>query len=101
MYELILKNISRIVNISRSDEEYLLSVLTPRKLRKRQYLVQAGDVCRFECFVNKGCLRQYYVDDSGQEHILMFGIEDWWIADMYSLTTGNAALTNVDALEDS
>jgi CRP-like cAMP-binding protein len=41
------------------------------------------------------------VDDSGQEHILMFGIEDWWIADMYSLTTGNPALTNVDALEDS
>jgi CRP-like cAMP-binding protein len=101
MYELILKNISRIVNISKADEEYLLSVLLPKKLRKRQYLVQAGDLCRFECFVNKGCLRQYYVDDSGQEHILMFGIEDWWIADMYSLTTGNPALTNVDALEDS
>jgi CRP-like cAMP-binding protein len=101
MYELILENISRHVNLRKEDEEYFVSVLQPRKLRKRQYLVQAGDICRFECFVNKGCLRQYYTDDSGLEHILMFGIEDWWISDMYGLITGKPALSNVEALEDS
>jgi CRP-like cAMP-binding protein len=101
MYELILQNISPYTTLAREEEEYFKSVLQPRHLRKRQYLVQAGDVCRFECFVNKGCLRQFYTDESGQEHVVMFGMEDWWITDMYGLITGKPALTNVDALEDS
>ncbi len=101
MYDLILKNIAPYTTLTSEEQEYLISILQPKLLRKRQYLVQAGDICRFECFVNKGCLRQYYTDESGQEHIVMFGMEDWWIADMYSLITGKPALTNVDALEDS
>src|ERR1051326_789895 len=101
MYELILQNISRFNVFTEEEKKYFLSILQHKQLRKRQYLVQAGDACRFECFVNKGCLRQYYVDDSGQEHIMMFAIEGWWTSDMYSLVTGEPSLTNVDALEDS
>ena len=55
----------------------------------------------FENFVNKGCLRAYTVDEQGQEHIAMFGIEGWWISDMYSFLTNTPATQNIDALEDS
>lgn len=101
MYDLILKNIAQYITLSNEERDYFISVLLPKKLRKRQYLVQAGDACRYECFINKGCLRQYYVDEAGQEHIVMFAEEGWWISDMYGLVTGKAALTNVDALEDA
>jgi CRP-like cAMP-binding protein len=101
MYSLILQNISRHISLTEEETGYFTSFLQVKKLRKRQYLVQAGDLCRYECFINTGCLRQYYLDDVGQEHIVMFGIEDWWISDMYGLVTGKPALTNVDALEDS
>lgn len=101
MYELILKNIGRYIQLTAEEEEYFTSILQIRLLRKRQYLVQAGDICRHECFVNKGCLRAYHIDEKGFEHVVMFGIEDWWISDMYSLITGEPALMSVDALEDS
>jgi CRP-like cAMP-binding protein len=100
MFELILANVSKHINLSEEEKEYFLSILQPKKLRRRQYLVQAGEPCRYECFVTKGCLRQYYVDDKGLERILSFAVEDYWMSDMYGLITGQPALTNIDALED-
>ncbi|HEX2533105.1 MAG TPA: Crp/Fnr family transcriptional regulator [Chitinophagaceae bacterium] len=101
MPELILKNIARHIALDPEEEAYFLSVLQPRKLRRRQYLVQAGEPCRYECFVEKGCLRQYFLDDQGQEHVTVFAVEDWWISDMYGLITGKPSLTYVDAVEES
>lgn len=101
MHDSILAHVSRFVTLTEEEKQYFVSILQPKKLRKRQYLVQAGEQCRYECYVNKGCLRQYYVDDAGQEHTVMLAIEDWWVSDMYSLVTGHPALTNVDAIEES
>ena len=101
MYELMLKNIARHVTLTPEEVDDFTSILQVKKLRRRQYLVQAGEPCRYEYFVNKGCLRQYYVSETGQEHIAGFAVEDWWISDMYGLVTGKPSLTNIDALEDS
>jgi CRP-like cAMP-binding protein len=101
MFELILKNVSRHITLTAEEEARFTSILKKKTLRKKQYLLQAGDVCRYECFVNKGCLRTYLVDEKGQEHIVQFGIEEWWIGDMYSFITGQPGLYHIDALEDS
>ncbi|HEU4471840.1 MAG TPA: Crp/Fnr family transcriptional regulator [Flavisolibacter sp.] len=100
MYELILQNVSRHISLTEEEKEHFLSLLQPRKLRRHQYLVQAGDPCRYECFVNSGIVRQYYLDNKGTEHIAMFGMPDWWVSDMFGLVTGRASLTNIDALTD-
>ncbi|WP_225975579.1 Crp/Fnr family transcriptional regulator [Panacibacter ginsenosidivorans] len=101
MYDLILKNIADHITLSNEERDYFISILKNKSLRRKQYLVQAGDPCRYECFITKGCLRQYYVDEAGQEHILMFAEEGWWISDMFGFVSGKVALTNVDALEDA
>jgi CRP-like cAMP-binding protein len=101
MHETLLKNIDSLIDLTKEEKEYFLSILKEKKLRKRQYHVQAGDMCRYETYVVKGCLRQYYVDDEGIEHTVSFAIEDWWISDMYGLITGNPSLTNIEAIEDS
>jgi CRP-like cAMP-binding protein len=100
MYDLILENISRHIQLTSEEVEYFKSLLHHRTLRKRQYLLQAGDICRFENFVSKGCLRAYTVDSKGEEHIAMFGMEGWWIADLYSFLTATPAKQHIDALED-
>ena len=86
-----------------SEEEFNLGTtfLTPKKLRKRQYLLQAGDVCKWVVFIERGCLRFYTLDDSGGEHVLGFGIEGWWMSDLESFQTRKPATRNLDALEDS
>jgi len=86
-----------------SEEDFNLgtSLLIPKKLRKRQYLLQAGDECRWVAFVSRGCLRQYSLDDQGKEHILMFAIEGGWITDAASYHAHEPSTSNIDALEDS
>ena len=100
MFDLILQNVSKYIQLTAEEKDYFISVLKPKKLKRRQYLAQAGEPCRYECFVTKGCLRQYYVDDKGADRILGFAIEDYWMSDMHALITGEGALTNIDALED-
>lgn len=72
-----------------------------KNLRKRQYLLQEGDISHYNSFVAKGCMRLYHVGENGAEHILKFAIENWWIADYESYNSGTPSKNNVDALEDS
>jgi CRP-like cAMP-binding protein len=101
MYELILKNVSKFIQLTPQETDYFISILHTKKVKKRQYLLHEGEVCRYQFFVNKGCLRSYYTDDKGLEHVAQFAIEDWWIGDMYSFLTATPARLNIDALEDS
>lgn len=101
MWESILKSISKHIQLSEEETEYFTSLLTVKKLRKRQYLLQEGDIMRHETFVVKGCLRTYKIDVKGQEHVVHFSIEDWWVGDMYSFLTGTPSRLNIDCLEDT
>lgn len=90
-------------HVEMSDEEFNVGTtfLIPKKLRRRQYLLQAGDVCRWLAFISKGCLRQYTSDDAGTEHIIGFGVEGSWMTDLDSYRPRHPSTTNIDALEDS
>jgi CRP-like cAMP-binding protein len=77
------------------------AVCTVRKLRKKQYLLQEGDVWQFNAFVSEGCMRTYRVDDKGYEHILQFSPEKYWTGDRESLLSGTPSRYNIDAIEDS
>jgi CRP-like cAMP-binding protein len=83
------------------NETMIEAVSVTKKLRKPQYLLQEGDVCRHNAFIAKGCLRSYRVGNDGTEHILRFAIENWWTSDRESFTTGLPSKNNIDALEDS
>ena len=101
MYDLILKNISRFITLTPEEEQYFISLLKVKKLRKKQYLLQEGEICRNEYFVIKGCLRTYTIDEKGLEHVIQFSIEDWWTGDKYSFLTQNPSSYTIDAIEDS
>lgn len=100
MYDLFFKQFNQRVPLSADEQEQIRSFLMPKKLRKKQYLLQEGDVCKAIAFVEKGALREYSVDN-GTEHIIQFALEGWTIADLFSFLTGEPATYNIDALEDS
>jgi CRP-like cAMP-binding protein len=101
MFETFRKYISDKARLTDDELEMIKAVSVSKKLRKRQYLLQEGDVCRYYCFVAKGCLRQYRAGDDGAEHIMRFAIENWWISDRESIITGEPSKSYIDALEDS
>jgi CRP-like cAMP-binding protein len=72
-----------------------------KKLKRREFLLQQGDVCRDMAFVVSGSLRLYRTDEEAQEHIMRFAVENWWIADAESFRTGLPARGAIDALEDT
>ncbi len=74
--DLLLQNISRHVQLDKTETDFLLSSLQTKKLKRKELLLKKGNVCKTENFIVKGCLRVYTIDENGFEHILMFGIED-------------------------
>ncbi len=100
-YDLLLAHVGRYIELSPQEKEIFLSLIQFRRIRKRQYIVQQGAVNLYETFVNKGCLRTFYIDDHGKEYLVQFAVEDWWTGDLKSFLTQSPADYYVEALEDS
>lgn len=84
-----------------SDVELIANVFAPKKFRKRQYFLQEGEVCKYTVFIVKGAMRQYRVDDKGEEHIIRLYIENWWATDRESLMKQTPSIYFIDAWEDT
>ena len=98
-FQPLLHYIHQHVNLTNEEEEILVQHITYRKYLKGQFVVQHGDVCKHESFVVKGCLKTFYVDPEGLEHIVSFAIENWWTADLGSYITQTPADYNVQCIE--
>lgn len=101
MFEVFASYLKENSALTDEELEQIRTVVLHRRLRKRQYLLQEGEVCNFNCFVAKGCLRNYRVSEDGNEHILRFAVETWWLSDQESYNKGTRSKNNIDALEDS
>ena len=97
----ILANVSKHITLTVEEQAFWRPLLRSRGLEKGDHLLAAGDVSRYQAFVTIGCLRSYYTDAQGREHILQFAPEDWWTGDMASLLRGTPAVLSIDALEDT
>jgi len=101
MFEQLFKTIEEKIQLTEEEKILTKTFFLPKKLRKKQYLLQDGDVCKYIAFVEKGLLRSYTIGDNGTEHIIQFAFEGWWIGDQYSFLTGEPSIFNIDAIEDS
>ena len=88
------------VNLTEDERNLIMTKLKPKKLRKRQYFLQEGEVCNYMGFIVKGATRMFAVDEKGHEHILHFGLEDWWVGDYESFYLLTPSKYFVEALEE-
>jgi CRP-like cAMP-binding protein len=101
MYDLYFQQFRNKIPLEEQEQELIKTYLTVKKLRKKQYLLQEGDVCKSVAFVEKGALRLYKVNEDGSEHIVQFAVEGQFLADLYSFLTNEPCIYNIDAIEDS
>ena len=101
MLDNFFNKLSTSIILTEEDKAILQKHAILKKLRKRQYLLQEGDINKHTAFVSKGMLRSYTVDDKGNERIIQFAPEGWFIGDLYSLITKEPSTQNIDAIEDS
>ena len=100
-FDLLISSISRHISLTTEEVEFFTSLLKSKFLANGEFLLREGDICRHESFVIKGCLKTYYMDENGLEHIIDFSIEDWWADDLYSFLTQTASKSNIKAIEDT
>lgn len=81
------------------EKELIMQNFTPVRLRKRQYILQVGDICKKFAFIVKGAMRMYFLDDEGLEHNVRLGIENWWMGDRGSFIYQTPSPFHIDALE--
>ena len=101
MSNFLKKKILETIDLTEEEFEYANSLFKPKKFRKRQFLLNEGDICEYTIFVENGLLRSYTIDDKGAERTLQFAMEGWWAGDLYSFLTGEASAYNIEALENS
>ena len=86
-----------------NEEESLLlnQYFKTHHLRKKEYLLQEGQICRSLYFVEKGCLRMFFLDGKTTEQITQFALDGWWISDYFSFMDSKPSEYNIQAIEKS
>lgn len=100
MFEQIDQFVDRIISLTPEERQLFHSLLKFKRVRKRTYLLQEGEICDFEAYIVKGCIRTYYLSEDGTETILSFAIEDWWVSDLGSFTEQTPSNMFIESLED-
>ena len=89
------------LKLTNQEKALIVATFRPKKLRKKQYFLQEGDVCKYAGFIVKGAMRQYSVDEKGAEHIVQLLIENYWANDRESSAMLTASKYNIEACEDT
>ncbi|KAF2519327.1 Crp/Fnr family transcriptional regulator [Flavobacterium salilacus subsp. salilacus] len=101
MYSQINESISRYVSFTKEELDILNSLLEYKTVPKKTIMLHEGEMCNFEAFVVKGCVRKYYIDENGLEVIIQFAIEDAWVSDIsFSIYEDEPSAIFIETLED-
>jgi len=100
-HQLILDNVARFIDLTDQEKQKYLSLLTEITVKKKSFLMQSGEITKYEYFITKGCLKVYTIGEDGTPHISMFAIEDYWTGDLASFITKTATPYFIKATEHS
>lgn len=101
MTKLLKHNILKHITLSTKELENFCILFNQKDVKKKQFLMCEGEVCKFEGFVTKGLFRVFHIDSNGFEQVLYFAQENWWITDIDSFTNETPTQLYIQALEDS
>ena len=101
MSHILRQQIEKITPLTDEEFEYVSSHFVNKKFKKHQFVLQEGENAPNDFFILSGCLKSYFTDKNGKEHILQFGMQDWWITDYQAYYNQSKATINIDCIEDS
>ncbi len=101
MYDQLKQHVAKVITIPDEEMSEFVGLFTEVPIKKKNFLICPHQRVVTEYYVLKGCLKAYYLDDSGEEHIIQFAVEDWWISDFEAFFSGQLSKLYVEAIEDS
>ena len=101
MYLNLINHIRRFVKFDDSDALVLMEYIQLHDLKRKAYLLKEGQICRSYYFVEKGCLRMFFINSKATEQITQFALDGWWISDYFSFMDENPSEYYIQAIEKS
>ncbi|WP_010134736.1 Crp/Fnr family transcriptional regulator [Ochrovirga pacifica] len=101
IFDLLKQNFSKTLQLSNSELEEICSKFNKHLISKGDFLLEQGNICKFEGFVIEGCFRIFSIDKKGKENSLYFAVKDWWLMDLDSFMNQTPSELNIQALENS
>ena len=95
----LIQNLESFIPLTEEEKVLLEESFVLRKVKRKEKILAAGEVCKHYTFIVKGCIRMFGVDDKGFEHNIQFAAENDWIADIGSFHTQKPSLLNIESLE--
>ena len=100
-YPGFIAHIRQYVELSEQEVEILERYVEPVELKRREFLVTEGQVCRCNYFVEKGCLRMFHINGKMVEQTTQFALETWWLSDYFSFSKQKPSDYSIQAIEKS
>ena len=97
----LLAQFKEVYKIPEKDCSRLIQLFEPLAVKKNQVLLQTGQIARYVYYVDKGCLRQYYINNNGEDRTIYFKTECGWVSELVSFLDNKPTELNVQALENS
>jgi CRP-like cAMP-binding protein len=97
----LIEYFNRLLPLDKEERAFVEKVFKERRIKKRQFILQEGEICEYNTFVVEGCFKMYLMDQNGKEHNLQFAIEDWWIGDIGSFHNETPSKLYIEAIENS
>ncbi|MFV1449828.1 Crp/Fnr family transcriptional regulator [Maribacter sp. HS] len=101
IFDPLIAHVNKIVHLSKDEEEEFSSYFHLKTIDKKDFILQQGEICKFEGFVLEGCFRTFTLDKKGNENTMFFAAKDWWLMDIDSFMNNKPSELNIQALEDS
>ncbi|WBL25066.1 Crp/Fnr family transcriptional regulator [Zunongwangia sp. HGR-M22] len=89
------------MSFSNEDLDILQEHVHRVELQKGELLLTAEETVNYQYYVQSGCLRTYFIDQSGKEFTLQFAIHDWWISDYTAFFSASKSLMHIECLQDA
>lgn len=97
---LLLTELRRVVEFPDKDFAKLIPLFDKLEVRKNEHLFQTGEIAKNVYFIQKGCMRQYYINNSGVERTIYFKVESGWCSELVSFLNNTRTELNLQTLED-
>jgi len=101
MYEILFRYFQEKTDIDRETFHKISPYFVPRTARKNEILLSEGDVCQFNLFVNKGCVRFYSTNEEGIELTRYFAFEGKFGTALSSLIEQKPSFETIQCVEKS
>lgn len=92
--------VNRCAVFSEHEIQLFDDLLQHKTVKKKTMLLSEGEICNFEAYILKGCIRTFCMDENGAEVILQFAVEDWWVSDIASFHEQTPSKLYIETLEN-